>query len=105
MATSEPASKAAMLPRMIEVIVRIVAAGIMANPPVAVGVHVRNVGMPLFVGKVAVFRCRMSSPAHGRWTVRGNVAASDAAGSTASWLIALRQNRKSKNEKNSESPD
>jgi hypothetical protein len=48
-AAAEAAGEVAVLPGMIEVIVRIILAGVVADP-LAVGVDVRSFGMALFVG-------------------------------------------------------
>lgn len=48
MAATKASGEATMFPRMIEVIVRIIAAGIVADPFV-VGVDVRSIGMALLV--------------------------------------------------------
>lgn len=49
MAAADAACEAAMLPGMIEVIVRIIAPGIVADPLI-VGVNVRGLGVSFFVG-------------------------------------------------------
>lgn len=48
-AAAEAAGETAMLPRMIDVVVGIIAAGVMTDP-LAVGMDVRSFGMALFVG-------------------------------------------------------
>ena len=52
MAGTEPAREPPVLKRMIEVIVGIIAAGIVSDPP-AVGVNVGRIWMPRLVAKVA----------------------------------------------------
>lgn len=75
---AESAGKASVLPGMIDVVVEIVAARIVADP-LAVGVDVGSIGMSGFVVEMTVLLNRVRS-AHGRGTVGGNV--STAADST-----------------------
>ena len=53
-ATAEAAGEAPVLPGIVDVVVRIVAAGVMADP-FAVGVYVRGVGVPGAIVEVSVF--------------------------------------------------
>jgi hypothetical protein len=69
-----------VLPRMIEVIVRIIAAGVMADPSVAVGVHVRCAGMS---GRLARSGGKMRAPARGGRPMRRYMAATHAVRCTA----------------------
>jgi hypothetical protein len=80
----ESAGKVAVLPGMIEVVVRIVAAGIVANP-FAVGVNVWRVGMASLVVEVRVFRGRM------RCARRFRTAGGDMGGSAADLTAMLGQ--------------
>ena len=91
-ATTKAPGKATMLPRMIDVVVGIIAAGVMAHPLI-VGVDVGSVRMTTFVTEVRMF---------GRWTrigagrsgaVRGDVPATNAMRCTLRWgCFAVRQN-------------
>jgi hypothetical protein len=74
-ARTETAPKTAVLPRMVDVIPGIVAAGVVPNPPAVI--DVRGVGMPGLVVEVAILgRAAFAmggsgrSVAHGFWTVR-----------------------------------
>jgi hypothetical protein len=49
----ETAGEVAMLPRMIKVVMSVIAAGIMAHP-FSAAVHVRSIGMPFPVAEVAI---------------------------------------------------
>src|SRR5450432_3507663 len=73
MAAAKSAGKVAVFPGMIEVVVGIVAAGVVADP-LAIGVNVRHVGMARFVAEVPVFFHWMRR-AHGRRTAGRNVPA------------------------------
>jgi hypothetical protein len=53
-AAAEATGEVAVLPGMVEVVVNIVMAGVVADP-FAVGVDVRSVGMASFVGIVSIF--------------------------------------------------
>jgi hypothetical protein len=69
--------KMTMFPGMVEVIVRIATAGVVSDPLVSRGVHVRSLGMALLVSKGAPLRLRssyMRSP-HRSGTMRRNVTA------------------------------
>jgi hypothetical protein len=57
MATAETASEAAMLPGVIETVMSVVAAGIMAHPLFA-PINVGSVGMSFLFAEVAVFLSR-----------------------------------------------
>ena len=83
-ATAESAGEASVLPGMVEVVVRIVAAGIVANP-FAVGVNVWRVGMASLVVEVRVFRGRM------RCARRFRTAGGDMGGSAADLTAMLGQ--------------
>ena len=74
------AGKTTVLPRMIEVIVRIVAAGVVADPLVAVGMHVRCGGVP---GRLARAGRKTRARARGRRTMRRYVSATHAVHSPA----------------------
>ena len=52
-AGAEAAGETAMFPRMVEVVVRIIAAGVMSDP-LAVFVNMWGIGMALAVGEIAV---------------------------------------------------
>jgi hypothetical protein len=77
-AAAKTARKAAVLPRMIEVIVGIAATGVMANPFV-VGVDVGSVGMARFVGEVWMFGRGARIVMNGSWPVGRNVTTANAA--------------------------
>lgn len=77
-AAAKAARKAAVLPRMIEVIVGIAATGVMANPFV-VGVDVGSVGMARFVGEVWMFGRGARIVMNGSWPVGRNVTTANAA--------------------------
>jgi hypothetical protein len=64
-----------MLPGMIEMIVRIIGARIVADPLI-VGVYVRSVGMAVFV--YVFWRCRMLHRLGWSRTMRRNVTSADA---------------------------
>ena len=103
MTAAKTAGEAAMFPRMIEMIVGIIAAGIVADPSVIV-VDVRSFGVigliaegrarvflragfrgTIFGG--AIFRTVRRGISGGCWAVRGNVTAADVASTTALlWL-------------------
>src|SRR5882724_10212858 len=87
MAAAESAGKVAVLPGVIEVIVGIAAAGVMADPLV-VGVNVGSVGMSSFVIEMAVV-LRWMRCAHGRRTMGGDV-------SSAFMVLRERRERKQK---------
>ncbi len=80
MAAAKAAGEAPVLPRMIQVVMRVVRAGIVTYPRLAV-VDVRSVGMPFLLAKVPVFLGSSGSLDPCR-TVRRNIlmAASDFAG-------------------------
>lgn len=83
--------KVPMFPRMVETIVRIIAAGIMPHPHV-IRVYVRCRGMPLlaFHHRAALtFRRRRRGMSHRRWAVRGNVAPSDLMASSGGSFMTL----------------
>jgi hypothetical protein len=72
-AAAEAAGEVTVFPRMIKVVVRIVATGVVADP-LAIGVDVRSVGMAGFVGEVrSCLRGRRMGRAGRSWTMRGNV--------------------------------
>ena len=77
---TEAAGKAAVLPGMIEVVVRIIGAGVVANP-LAVSVDVRCIGMAGLVVKVTGFLSgRGMRSVHWRWAMGGNVCRSTSNG-------------------------
>lgn len=67
MPRTEPASEVSVLPRMIEVVVRITPSCVMAHPPVA-RVNVRNVRVTRRVAKVSVLLNGMRIAANGSRT-------------------------------------
>lgn len=99
MAGAEAASEAAMLKRMIEVIVGVIAAGVMADPRI-VGVNVGGFGVALFVGISRGFLwCGVLLRPGRRRAVSRNMAVSDIASLRrgtvlrASLLFFLRESR------------
>lgn len=64
-AAAKAAGEVTMLPRMIHMILRIIGAGIMADP-LAVGVDVRRIGMPGLIGIFGSFRRRAVRSSLGR---------------------------------------
>ena len=93
MVATEAAGEVSVLPGMIEVVVGIIAAGVVADP-LAVGVNVRNIGVPRFVVEMAVVLRRMGC-SHRCGSVRGNVPAAFAS-------VVLRDRREGKREAESE---
>jgi uncharacterized RDD family membrane protein YckC len=106
MTAAKATGEAAVFPRMIEMIVGIVAAGIVADPSVIV-VDVRSFGVigliaeggvSIFLGAgfgsaifgSAIFRTARPGISSGRWAVRGNVAATDVASTAALLALVLR---------------
>jgi hypothetical protein len=65
MVGAEPAGKVPVFPRMIEMVVRIVPAGVMPNPLVTI--DVRSVGVAWLVGVIAMFPGGVRLPAKGSW--------------------------------------
>jgi hypothetical protein len=90
MAFAEAAGEVPMLPRMIQMIVGIVAAGIVADPLI-VGVNVRSVGMAIFVD--VFWRCRMLNRLGWSRPMRGNMTSSDAVNGRRSFVFFLRESR------------
>ena len=82
MVMTDWAAEMSTFPRIIDVIVRIVAAGIVTDPAI-VGVDVRRVWMTVLIAKISIARGIPVPPAitavlrRGRRTVLGNVPASD----------------------------
>jgi hypothetical protein len=74
MSAPEPAGEVAVFPGMVEVVVRIVTAGGMADPLV-VGVDVRSFRMAFLVGVVQMLGRGVRSAVHRCGTVGGDVAA------------------------------
>jgi len=75
-AAAESAGEVAVLPGMIEVVVNVIAAGVVSDP-FAVGVDVGSIGMPLFVVEVTILLCWMRFP-HRSGAMSGNVSSSTA---------------------------
>jgi hypothetical protein len=104
MASAETTREAPVLPRMIEVVVRIVLPGVVPDP-LAVRMNVRRVRMPLFVRKRMILFDRVPGALHRSGTVSrracwgGFVTA--ALMTTAAWLT-LRKNRKTTQQQNCE---
>ena len=73
MATTEAASEMAVLPGMVQVVVGIIAAGIVTDP-FSIAVDMRGVRMPITIFKV--FGIRMWG-SHRNGSMRGNVSAAD----------------------------
>jgi hypothetical protein len=70
MARAEPAREVPMLPRMIEVVVRVTSARIMPHP-LSVRMDVRGVGVPGLIAKIAILRRGGTfTPSRGRTTSR-----------------------------------
>jgi len=72
MAGTEPAREAPMLPRMIEMVVRIITAGVMPDPLIA-RIDVRGVRVAGLVAIIAVFRGGASSTSNRSRPMRRNV--------------------------------
>ena len=89
MSATDTAREAAMLPRMIQMVMRVVAAGIMADPLFAI-VHMGSVRMTSFVVEAAVFLGRMRSRSFRRAVMRNVCAAADL-GSGAACMFMLCQ--------------
>ena len=91
-AAAETAGEAAMLPRMIQMVMRVVAAGIMAHP-LSIGMHVGSFGMSFLVVEFAVFLGRMWSGYFRRTALRNVLmAATDLRpGATACMFFVLCQ--------------
>jgi len=86
--TRPPAArKVAVLPGMIEVIVRIIASAVMAYPPIAIGVHMGSSGVSR---AIAGARRGARVPLHGGRTVRGDVPAADGVSTTAGMSATAR---------------
>src|ERR1700731_5195675 len=91
-ATTKAPGKATMLPRVIGVVVGIIAPGVVAHPLI-VGVDVGSVRMTTFVTEVRMFGCWTRIGAGRSWAVRGDVAATNAMRCTLRWgCFAARQN-------------
>jgi len=90
---AEAARKVTMLPRVIEVIVRIIATCVMANPVIAF-VHVRGIGMPWMILEVAMLFWRVGCAVKGRRAVCG----------WGCWMrrMPLRQDRQAENKSGSQ---
>jgi hypothetical protein len=69
-----------VLPRPVKVIAGIVAAAIVSNPFVVVGVDMRSVRMSRMVGKVAALRPGLRCATKGLWSMRRNVSAAKSPG-------------------------
>ena len=69
--TAKTAGKATVLKGMVQMVVRIVAARVVANP-FSVGVNVGSIGMPSLVVEMTILLWSMRR-AHRRWTVRGDM--------------------------------
>ena len=91
-ATTKATGKVTMLPRMVDVVVGIIAAGVMAHPLI-VGVDVGSVRMTTFVTEIRMVGCRTRIGAGRSWAVRGDVTPTNAMRRTLrrGWL-AVRQN-------------
>src|ERR1700688_1042220 len=96
MAPAESAREVSVLPRMIEVIVRIVTARIVPDP-LAVRMNVWSVWMPAFIHIGMIFFDGVPGALHGSGTVSRRLPAADLTAATlmttAAWLT-LRKNRK-----------
>jgi hypothetical protein len=69
MSATDTAGEAAMLPRMVQMVMRIVAAGIVAHPfPTAM--YVGSIGMSSFVVEVAMFPGLASRTSSSLWVAR-----------------------------------
>src|SRR5208282_3095914 len=88
-AATETAGEAAMFPRMVQMIVSVVAAGVMAHP-LSIAMHVGSCGMSFLVVELAVFLGRMWS-SYFRRAVLGNVlmATTNFRPSTAALMSAM----------------
>ncbi len=64
MALANAASKVPMLPRMIEMVVRVIGAGAVSNPDIALRVNVRRFWVAGLVGEIA---CAGWLPFAGSW--------------------------------------
>ena len=65
MVGAEPAREVSVFPRMIEMVVRIVPAGVMPNPLITI--DMRGVGVAWLVGVIAMFLGGVWLPAKGSW--------------------------------------
>ena len=77
MAAAEAARKASMLPRMIEMVVGIIAAGVVADPFI-VGMDVGGVRVSGLVAEDGMFLDRTRIATERSWTVSGNVSTANA---------------------------
>jgi len=93
MVGAEPAREVPMLPRMIEMVVRIIAAGVMPDP-LAVGMDVRGVWMSGLVAIIAVL-CRglLLSSSRSR-TMSRNVSGVNSMAATTAFVLRKRCQRK-----------
>ena len=85
-AAAKPARKAAMFPGMIEVVVRIIAAGVVTYPLV-VCVHVGSFWVSGLVAKRCVLGRWMTIASYGSWTVGGDVTSSHAVRRAPRWML------------------
>lgn len=83
-ALAEATGKVAVLPRMIEMVVWIIGAGVVSNPDVAPCVNVRRIWVARLIGEVARRWFASSRLSRSRAFLRG-VCGSDLMGRTASW--------------------
>ena len=89
MAAAETTGEAAMFPRMIQMVMRVAASGIMAHP-LSIGMYVGSFGMSFFVAEMSVLLGRTWT-LHPRRTVGRNVlmAATDLRPAAALMTTAL----------------
>ena len=88
MSATDTAGEAAMLPRMVQMVMRIVAAGIMAHPfPTAM--YVGSIGMSSFVVEVAMFLDRVRSGYSRRAVCRNVHTAATDVGPAAATMAAM----------------
>jgi len=89
-AAAEAAVEASMLPGMIDVVVGVIAAGIVADPFV-VGVHVGSVRMAFLIVIFGRLRGRMRGRPRGSRAMSGNVSAANTMGAAGALTTALRR--------------
>ena len=62
-ARANPSPKMSVLPGMIEVVTRVIAACVVSDPAIRVGVHVRGVGVSCLLGEITTLRALWSATA------------------------------------------
>jgi hypothetical protein len=90
MPATDTTAEAAMLPRMIQMVMRVVAAGIMADPLFTI-VHMGSIRMSRFVVEAAVFLGWMRRRSFRRAVLRNVCAAADLRPGAAAGVFMLRE--------------